>query len=387
MASIYKNEKAKSNPYWFQIMVDDKRVTKRGFRTKGDAKKAMDEIATKLNKGEYVKESSMTYAEYFTSWLDLKNEVADSTREMYESYFRIHIEPFLGKYLLSNLGPLHIQKFIKHIKDKGLSDQTVKRVYSVVNASLNAAVRMEILTKNVADKVDKPKVKRTERLIWSEQSIKEFLERSRGQSRYWIAIFLAVMTGMRQGEILGLMWSDIDFDKRIIYVRRNLRKDRNTYSELKTEKSRRQIHISPDTTEMLKEQRYKQEIEKKYAILKGTPYDDNGLVVATQKGTPAKSTKVLKAWKTLCHKYKPAHEPDMTFHDLRHLHASILVNDNHDIVSISQRLGHSNVTTTLNTYSHTMVKKQEAAAVALDKIFDFGFRKSDKASQKHEKDN
>lgn len=367
---IYKNENAKKNPYWFQIMVDGKRVTRRGFRTKGEAQKARDELSTQLNKGEYIEPAKISYREYFLQWLEGRENISDSTRETYESYYKNHLD-LIGDIPLFKLTPLDIQKYIKILREKGLSDAMVKRVYSTINASLNTAVSMEILQKNVASKIpkgDKPRVVKKEREIWNNDSIRQLLDRSKGETRYWIAVFLAVMTGLRQGEILGLKWADIDFDKKVLYVRRGLKKDRSEFTNLKTPSSRRVVSLSPQTIVMLQEQIQRIRIEREAL---GDKYIENDLVVCTNRGTPAKASKVLDAWNRLCEKYKPNHEPDMTFHDLRHQHASIMLNEGEDIRVVSKRLGHSTVMTTLDVYSHLLPTAQEAAAANLDKSLGF----------------
>lgn len=370
MAKVLLDKEAKTKSYCFSVMVNGVRVKRRGFKTKKEGEAALAEIVDQLSKGEFIEPSKMTFGSYFKEWLENRQNITNTTRKMYDSYFRTHIDPALGKIPLSKLSPLDIQKFVKKLRDKGLSDEMVKRVYSTVNASLNTAVKMEIVSKNVADKIEKPTVKREERAIWSNDSIKEFLIKTKGETRYWIAVFLAVMTGMRQGEILGLKWTDIDFEKNVLYVRRNLVKDKSGFSDLKTEKSRRTIRLSPLTVKALKEQQLKVSLEKEQL---GNKYEDNDLVVCTSKGTPAKATRVLHAWNRLCAKFKPEHEPRMTFHDLRHQSASIMLNDGIDIRIVSQRLGHSNVSTTLNIYSHLLPDAQEDAALSLDKSIGFNF--------------
>jgi integrase len=354
-------------------MVDGKRVTRRGFNTIGEANKALIEIENSLHKREYIDPARMTYGEYFLQWLEGRDNIADSTRDMYESYFRTHIGPHLGEIPLSKLGAIDIQKFIKYLRDKDLSDEMVKRVYSTVNASLNAAVTMEIIPKNAASRIpkqDKPRVEKREREIWKNESIRYLLEQSKGDTRYWIAVFLAVMTGLRQGEILGLQWSDIDYDKNVLHVRRNLKKDKSGFSKLKTAGSRRTISLSPLTITMLKEQQSKVDVERERLLEK---YQDNNLVVCTSLGTPAKASKVLHAWNRLCEDYKPADEPDITFHDLRHQSASIMLNEGEDIRVVSKRLGHATVMTTLDVYSHLLPTAQEGAALSMDKAVGFKY--------------
>lgn len=363
MAEIRTNTNAKKNPYWFQVMVNNKRVTKRGFRTKGEARAAMAKVIDELNEGDYVDPSKLTFGEYFDDWIK-NRDIAETTRDTYVSYYKVHIANSpIEKVLLSKLSALHIQNFIKELRDKNLSDGMVKGIFKTINASLNAAEKMDLVNKNVASKVEKPKVKRKERTIWSNDSVKHMLSMSKGSSRYWIAVFLAVMTGMRQGEILGLKWSDIDFDKRTINVRRGLRKDTAEFTELKTEKSRRVIAISPKTVEILKEHKELIDLEKQK-----DNYQDNDLVVCTAKGTPSSSSRIIITWSRFLDKYKPEEEPRIRFHDLRHQSASIMLNDGIDIRIVSQRLGHSTIATTLNVYSHLLPNAQEKAAQNMDKL-------------------
>lgn len=371
---ILENKEVQNGrPFWFQVMVNGKRVTQRGFRTRGEAKKARADMETQLFKGEYIDPVRTTYGTYFQDWLGGRNNLADSTRDMYNSYFKVHINPYLGKMSLSKITPMDIQKFIKCLREKDLSDEMVKRIYSTVNASLNSAVTMEIISKNVASKIpkqDKPKVDRQERQIWKNESIKQVLKDSRGATRYWIAVFLAVMTGMRQGEILGLKWIDIDFERNVLHIRRGLKKDKSGFTNLKTKGSKRTISISPLTVWVLQEQRDRIALEAKEL---GDTYQDNQLVVCTSLGTPAKASKVLHAWNRICEQFKPVDEPNITFHDLRHQSASIMLNERADIRVVSQRLGHSTVQTTLNVYSHLLPNAQEADASNMDALVGFNY--------------
>ncbi|MGO4181199.1 tyrosine-type recombinase/integrase [Paenibacillus sp. TAF43_2] len=377
----YNDSVKNGKPWWFQVMVNGERVTKRGFRTFTEAKKAREALSTELDKGTYIEPAKLSYGKYFRDWLDNRpikeihgNGIAGSTKDLYDSYFTNHIEPILGKIALSKLTPLDIKKFIAELRKKELGDQAVKRIYSTVSASLNSAVTMEIIQSNPASKIpkdEKPKVERKERQIWSNESVKYVLSNGKGTTRHWIAFFIAIMTGMRQGEVLGLKWSDVDFERSLIRVRRSLRKDKVTFKGVKNESSIRIISLSPLTIAFLEEHRDFVESEKKKL---GERYEDNDLVVCSSKGTPARASKVLAAWYTMCDKFKPEHEPRITYHDLRHQSASIMLNEREDVRIVSQRLGHSTVSTTLNVYSHLLPTAQESAALALDRTIGFTTR-------------
>lgn len=369
---IYYNDKVKNGkPYWFQVMVNGERVTKRGFRTFTEAKNARAALMTELIKGEYIEPEKMSYSSYFSEWLTKKSNIEDTTREMYQSFLDQHIEPFFKNKAISKITAQDIKNFIDYLRrEKKLGDETVRRIFSTANACLNYAETYEVIPKNPADKIpkeDRPKAKHKEREIWSNDSVKHVLSKAKGTTRFWIAFLLAVMTGMRQGEILGLKWSDIDFDKSILRVRRSLRKDKAEFKNVKTESSVRVIALSPLTLAFLEEHRNIIEDEKKRLKEKGGVYQDHDLVVCSSKGTPTSSTKVREAWYTACTKFKPEHEPWITFHDLRHQSASIMLNEREDVRVVSQRLGHSTINTTLNIYSHLLPNAQESAAAALDR--------------------
>lgn len=384
---IQYNENVKNGkPWWFQVMVNGKRVTRRGFRTFTEAKNARAALLTELNQGEYIDPAKVTYGQYFAEWLAGRDNIQDTTRDLYQSFYDRHIGEYLGDMKLSKIAALDIKRFVSYLrKQKKLGDASVKRIFATVNASLNHAETMEIIPKNPANNIpkdDRPKEVHKERQIWSNDSVKHVLSNGKGETRYWIAFFLAVMTGMRQGEILGLKWADIDFERSILRVRRSLRKDKVQFKGVKNASSERIVALSPLTLAFLQEHRNIIEDERKRLEGKGGKYEDNDLVVCSSLGTPARASKVLHAWYTLCDKYKPAHEPRITYHDLRHQSASMLLNEREDIRVVSKRLGHSNITTTLKVYSHLLPNAQEGAAATLDRVVGLiGYPEEEKSSE------
>lgn len=370
---IYENENAKSNPYWFQVMVNGQRVTKRGFRTRGEAKKARANIIAELSQDRYVEPSKKRYADYFEEWLSSRRSIADNTHKMYRLHFKNHIGPVLGDIPLSKLTASDIDNLLNGLKEKGLGEDMVWRNFTIVHASLNAAVKKEILVKNVAAKVEKPKVHVKERAMMDTDEIQHILRVSRGYSRNWIAVYLAVMTGMRIGEICGLMWKDIDFNAGMIYVRRNMLDVQKTISTLKTKKSQRALAISPQVVAVLKEHMANQELEK----LRDSNYQDQGLVVCTSKGTPALQNRIRLTWQKMQEKYKSPEQPKMRFHDLRHAHASILLQRKVHPKVVSERLGHSTTAITMEIYSHLMPHLQHEAVQGLEEEINLGDSEED----------
>ncbi|GIO04756.1 site-specific integrase [Brevibacillus reuszeri] len=367
---VYKNEKAKGdNKWWFQFYTGEikngvrERITKRGFRTKKEAEKALIETQAAIQKGEYIEPTKKLFQEYLQEWIKTKRNLGEQTLELYDSYLRTHITPAIGHIPLAKLSAHDIEMFLDSLHDKGLAAATIKRIFSVVNAALNAAETKDIITKNVANKVEKPQVsRRRELIVWDPDFVSDFLARTKQASRYWIAVYLAIMTGMRQGEILGLRWSDIDFDKRTLTIQQTVNRHREIKAGAKTKKSMRSVALSPETIEALKDHR--QFIVQERVAL-GPAYENNNLVVCTQFGGPVTQRAIQKVWTSFLRK---TNAPKITFHDLRHTHATLLIKQGVHIKVISERLGHSSVSITMDTYGHLMPNMQEDAAVGLDSV-------------------
>ncbi|UED70677.1 site-specific integrase [Brevibacillus sp. HD3.3A] len=377
---VYKNEKAKGDKkWWFQFYTGEikngvrERITKRGFRTKKDAERAMIEAQAALQKGEYIEPTKKLFQDYLQEWIKTKRNLGEQTLELYDSYLRTHIIPALGKIPLFKISAHDIELFLDSLHEKGLAAATIKRIFSVVNAALNAAAMKDIIPKNVANKVEKPQAsRRRELVVWDPEFASDFLVKTKQASRHWIAAYLAIMTGMRQGEILGLRWSDIDFENRNITIQQTVTRKRKIKPGAKNKSSVRNIAISPETVEALREHR-KLIIQDRWKHKQN--YQDNDLVVCTHFGGPVTQRGIQKMWSSFL---KKTGAPKITFHDLRHTHASLLIKQGVHIKVISERLGHSSVSITMDTYGHLMPNMQQEAAAGLDALI-----KTEKAATKN----
>ncbi|HWO98442.1 MAG TPA: site-specific integrase [Bacillus sp. (in: firmicutes)] len=330
---------------------------KRGFKTKKEAEKALTALLNEVNEGTYIEPSKQAYSDYFNAWLKGKeHDLSVQTLKAYNSYLKTHILPHLGHFPLATLTPLHIQGFVGELRKKGLSDTTTKRIFNVVNASLNSAVRMELIKKNPASIIEKPRVTAKETAIWNLEESFLFLKSAKS-SPYYIAFLLAVTTGMRQGEILGLRWKDVDFEHECLYIRQTLTHDGKEFKEgAKSKAGNRSIGLDTNTISALKEQRKKNVANKlKY----GSAYVDYDLVIATPQGKPVNPRSLLRVFDNLTVK---ANLSKIRFHDLRHTHASLMLQQGENIKLISERLGHSSVKVTLDTYSHILPNTQKEAS-------------------------
>jgi len=332
-----------------------KQKRRRGFESKKEAEKALTALLNEVNEGTYIEPSKQLYSDYLNKWLrGREHSLSVQTLKAYKSYIKTHIAPTLGYVKLSALNPLHIQKFVMELRSKGLSPATVKRIFNVVNSSLNSAVKMELIKKNPAsNNVEKPKWDSKENTIWNLKEVSSFLKVAKS-SPYYIAFFLAVMTGMRQGEVLGLRWKDIDFENECLYVKQTLTHDGKQFKDgAKSKAGNRSIGLDTYTIAVLKQHRKKVVANKlKYGIA----YNDFDLVVCTPKGKPINPRNLLRAFYSLITK---ANLPKIRFHDLRHTHASLMLQQGENIKLIS---GHSSVKITLDTYSHVLPNMQKEAS-------------------------
>jgi len=368
---VYEDKNRLKNKWYYEIELgkdhEGKRIRKRGrgYKTKKDATKAMTEVQEAYNrKGTYAEPSKMLYADYLDEWFEKKKKsIGDQTQVLYESVIRVHIIPAIGSLPLNKLTPYHIEDLLHKLISDGYAPETVRRIHAIINTSLAAAERLDLVVKNVASKVEKPKLPRRDLVVWEPEYVSQFLDKIKNRSRYSIAIYLAVMTGMRQGEILGLRWSDVDLDAGTISIQQTLRHDgKKLMSGAKTAGSIRSIAISQATIDLLKEHRKLILMER---VELGSDYQNNDLVVCSEKGTPAFSTGIMKVWDRLL---KENNAPRITFHDLRHTHASLLLKQGVHIKVVSERLGHSSVAITLDRYSHLLPNMQQEAANGLDDL-------------------
>lgn len=365
---VYKDDKALKNPWYFEFEGGQnqdgkrKRIKKRGFRTKKEAEKSLIEAQNANIKGEYITPSKLSVPEYVEQWVNTNNNLTEDTKELYLSYLKNHIQPYFINIEVGKITPLNVTNFLQQLRSKGLSDSTVKRIYSVLNAAFNSAEKFDIVSKNVVSKVGTPRIRKRELKIWSMEYLKYFLEVTREESRYSIIFYLAAMTGMRQGELIGLRWKDIDFENSMIRIQQTYSRKEKLRAGAKTNKSIRSLAISPETVTKLLEHKSLFENEREL----NESYIDNDLVICSEKGTPVPPSGIHKVWKRLLLKYKA---PNITFHGLRHTHATILLYQGVHPKIVSERLGHSSISITMDIYSHLIPNLQDEMIKNLDNIF------------------
>lgn len=344
-----------------------KQYKKRGFKTKQAAQKAMAELEHSLTNGTYIKPNKLLYREYMLNqWLEDKiTKVKRQTLETYGWLVKKHILPVLGATEVGKLSPMQLQGlYNKLTKEGSLSDENVQKVHTIINDSLKKAERWGLIPKNPAGLVDRPKTVRKEVVVWDIKDVRQFLSHSTNNSRYNITFVLALTGGMRQGEILGLRWKDVDFDNNCVRITQTLSTDgKEIQPYTKTRAGARTINLPQSTMNELK--KHKMFISKeKLGAAPGT-YTDLDLVCSSSAGTPTNKSNLRRAFNEAI---KKSGVKKIKFHGMRHTHATILLIQGANPKVVSERLGHSTVKMTLDVYSHLMPSMQKETADQLEKV-------------------
>lgn len=216
----------------------------------------------------------------------------------------------------------------------------------------------------MADSVTRPKVVRKEMKTLNDYQVRQLIQVAESEQMR-LLLWVAVVTGLRQGELLGLKWSDLDWTSRRIQVQRQVQRrkgDGLVFCEPKSASGRRVIVLGKSTIEKLREYRNNQ---LKESILLGEKWQDYDLIFPSPIGTPLDPSNVLKAYKDCL---KRAGLPNLRFHDLRHSAATLMLQQGVNPKIVSERLGHSDISLTLNTYSHVLPPMQEEAAEKMDDL-------------------
>lgn len=350
VVDVGRDHKNKRKQKWFS-----------GYEKKKDAEKDLPNILKNLEKG-YKNPADMTLEKYFTQWLEKKKKtVAPGTYEHYESYMRKHIIPGLGTIKIKKLDEDHIEYFMEEVDEKDLSQRSKKHIYVILNNALSDGKRQGIRTDIMSD-ISAPKVDKQEIEHWTQKEVHQFLGSLKSKN-HAMPIIIALATGMRRGEILGLKWSKVDFENKTISVTHQLKKDDDGVwkisPQLKTKTSYRTIKIDDDTIDLLKQHKRNQE---KNMMKVGPDYGNLDLVCATTVGGFILPTYLRTVLNRTIEKSKVDR---ITFHGLRHTHASLLLQAGVHPKIVQERLGHRSIQTTLDTYSHIIPGIQEIAATSI----------------------
>ena len=306
-----------------------------------------------------------TVGQYLGTWLEdsVRPRNRQSTYESYEGHVRNHLVPAFGGIKLTRLTPQHVERMMRLKAQEGLSPATITRIRATLRRALSRAEKHGLVQRNVAALADPPRVepKAIEPMTTDEARV--FLESIIGH-RFEALFMLALATGLRRGELLGLLWNDVDLDGSRLYVRHALQRLNGNleFVETKTPRSRRYVALAPTVVSQLQGLLRKQS-EMRDAV--GSDWNPLGLVFPSRQGTPLDGTNVTHTFQAAL---EEAGLPRMRFHDLRHACASFMLAQGASMRVIMEQLGHSQIGLTMNTYSHVMPEAMHDAAALMENI-------------------
>ncbi len=348
---------------WYAVI--DERIGGKGKRrfhrcqSEDEARKLLTKLLDQLEHGTYDAPSRTTFAKFAQDFLvDAKPNLAPNTWAQYERFLRLHICPVIGRTRLSNLRPQQIQGLFTTLYEKGLKEKSVYLAFITLRRVLNVAVRYGDLRENPIGRIDAPPEPKTERRPWTAEQAALFLDSVKKHPLFAL-YYLTVATGKRRGEICALHWPDIDFERMTITVWQSWTPDPLDGGKNKLRQTKpghaHTVVMSPGTATVLAEHRQRQIAKKRF--------DPEGFVFLGRLGNPIHTSSLDKQFQRLRTK---AGLPYITFHDLRHTMATLLLNQGYSHKTVQEMLDHSDPAITLRIYGHSDVGHHREAAASLD---------------------
>ncbi len=360
---------------WCKSEYDNKRIRKSktvSAKSKREAERKLAEYIVECEQKYSLEGSTMTFEQFSKKWIEeyAKPNLSPVTVEGYERELKNRINPALGKIILTELKPMHIIHFYNDLltaprldgKEGTLSGRSRNNVHRILSSMLTNALYWQLISENPIKRVRPPKQEKHVAKFYNEEETVKMLSCLESEElKYKVAVHIAIFTGMRRGEILGLEWGDIDFDKKEIHLERTsvytetngvIEKDTKTHTA-------RTVSIPAELCELLKKYR-KHWLEQKLKL--GSIWQETERLMIQWDGKP-----MFPA--TLSHWFgkflKKNDLPQITFHELRHTSATLLINLGIDVATVAKRLGHAQNSTTLNFYTHAISSADKAAAERL----------------------
>ena len=344
--------------YTVQTPTGPKRKTIYG-KTRREVDEKLTAAKADRDRGLLFDADSLTVGRYLERWLadSVRDTVKATTYETYERLMRLHLVPTLGRLKLKNLTPTHVRGLYREKLDSGLSPSSVQRIHALLHMALKQAVNDGLIPRNVTDPVKPPRQSRKEMKTLTPEQAHVFLQAAK-DDRLGALYIVAIHTGLRQGELFGLSWDDIDLEAGTLSVHRTLSgaKGGPKFTTPKNNKTRR-VRLTPQAAEALRDHR-KRQLEKRLRL--AGLWQDQGLVFCSTVGTPLSRHNVYKrSFKPLLE--RASFPRAFRFHDLRHTFATLMACSGGHAKVVQEMLGHATINITLDLYSHVLPDMQENA--------------------------
>jgi integrase len=339
-------------------------------KTAQEALTKLRAVQERLKENKPPTDSKLTVARWVDQWQKSNLQASDrkaSTKETYRFLSSSHLKPApFGELELAKVRPSHIDALLEKLKSEGYSESTVRNLYAVLNSVLDGARRDELIAANPIREVKRPRVTKQEAKHLTPESVRELLDATVG-TRYESVLRLISATGLRRGEAIGLEWSDIQFEKKIMRIRFTVSRVQGELIKTspKTANSRRDIPLSDGVIQLLKSHRKTQVAERLRA---GDQWQDNNLVFSTELGGLIDPRNLLRAFTKAAHS---AGLENVGLHTLRHSAATAMLNAGVPMHVVSRILGHSSISITVDTYGHITEDSQRDAMDGLSTALGF----------------
>ena len=330
-------------------------------KTQKEVRLALSKIVSEMDSGTYAEPSKMKVSQWLDEWLtSYTMNIKPATRSAYKEHIRVHIKPSLGDIPLKQLSTRDIQQLYTNLlKERELSPKTVRNIHGVLHRTLEQAKLLGYIRVNPADAAVTPRVEKKQVETLDAEDIGKFLAAIRG-TKYEYPLFVAVFTGLRQGELLGLTWDCVDFEHGMLLINKQHNRVKGDtefrFASLKNDKAR-VLTVADEVIDVLKLQKHRQE---SWAAALGNGWENpDNLVFTTEFGQYINNKILYQNFKRIA---KKLGKPDLRFHDLRHTYAVNSLRAGDDIKTVQENLGHATASFTLSTYAHaTPGMKRESA--------------------------
>ncbi|MCH7577964.1 MAG: site-specific integrase [Chloroflexi bacterium] len=333
--------------------------------TQQDVRRKLAEATRNHERGLTPPPERVKLGDFLQRWLDdtARHNVRPSTLRGYEVSLRLHIIPEIGHLKLARLSADDLDGLYSRLLDKGLAPKTVRLAHAVLHRALSHAQRRGAVTVNAASNVDAPSAPRKEFRTLSLEEASRLLQAALPDRLYGLYV-LALTCGLRQAELLGLRWADVDLSGCVLSVRQQVYRlgGEWRFTEPKTKAGRRTVSLSGSAVEALRERRLAQNAER----LRATTWADLDLVFSNRLGRPIEKGNLLR--RSFAPLLEKAGLPHIRFHDLRHTCASLMLAENVNAKVVSEMMGHSSITVTLDVYSHVLPTMQADAAERMGRL-------------------